>query len=215
MSEAPSVNPATATLAKPGLDEVVTLLVKHRVKAGCEAEYEAWLRRTVHIASQWEGHLGVDVMRSKQGGLALFTCVLRFCSTDVMQRWLESPQRAQLIQEASLMLADGDSTEVAPLKEFWFAPLADMASPPPRWKQAVVTLVVILPLTLLVPLVWGPVLGLHPWLSNYLVSTFLVTLTIVLLVVYLLMPAATRLFAPWLQAAVDHQHLEPEHGQQG
>ena len=43
---------------------------------------------------------------------------------------------------------------------------------------------------------------MHPFLSNYVVSTFLVTLTIVLLVVYLLMPAAIRLFAPWLEASV-------------
>jgi hypothetical protein len=39
-------------------------------------------------------------------------------------------------------------------------------------------------------------------LSNYVVATFLVTVTIVVLVVYLLMPAATRLFAPWLEASV-------------
>ncbi|EPL06662.1 antibiotic biosynthesis monooxygenase [Pseudomonas sp. CF161] len=200
---------------RPGLDEVVTLVVKHRIKAGHEADYEAWLRGIVRVAGQWPGHLGVDVVRGRLGGLAHFTCVLRFCSTDAMQRWLDSPQRLALINQAAPMLADGDQTEVAAVNEFWFAPLADAATPPPRWKQAVVTLCVILPLTLLIPLLWGPVLRLHPWLSNYLVSTFVVTLTIVLLVVYLLMPAATRLFAPWLQASSAHEHLEPEHGQQG
>lgn len=193
--------------------EVVTLVVKHRIKTGQETAYEAWLRRIVRVAGQWRGHLGVDVVRGKQGGLALFTCVLRLASTADMQQWLDSPERQELISEAEPMLADGDQTEIAPLKEFWFAPLADAATPPPRWKQAVVTLCVILPLTLLIPLLWGPVLHLHPFLSNYLVSTFLVTLTIVLLVVYLLMPAATRLFAPWLQASAAHEHLEAEHGQ--
>lgn len=100
------------------------------------------------------------------------------------------------------MLADGDNTEIGAVNEFWFNPLTENAAKPPRWKQAVVTLFVILPLTLLVPIIWGPVLRLHPFLSNYVVATFLVTLTIVLLVVYLLMPAATRLFAPWLEASV-------------
>jgi antibiotic biosynthesis monooxygenase (ABM) superfamily enzyme len=100
------------------------------------------------------------------------------------------------------MLADGDQTEVAPVNEFWFSPDSENAVKPPRWKQAVVTLCVILPLTLLVPIVWGPILRLHPFLSNYVVATFLVTVTIVVLVVYLLMPAATRLFAPWLEASV-------------
>ncbi|EZP64100.1 antibiotic biosynthesis monooxygenase [Pseudomonas sp. P7] len=185
-----------------GPDEVVTLVVKHLIKQGQEANYEAWLRRIVRIAGERPGHLGVDVVRSKQNNLALFTCVLRYRSTDDLETWLDSPERKTLIVEASPMLADGDKTEIGAVNEFWFAPLADSAAKPPRWKQAVVSLFVILPQTLLLPFIWGPILRLHPFLSNYVVSTFLVTLTIVLLVVYLLMPAATRLFAPWLEASV-------------
>ncbi|WP_348748087.1 antibiotic biosynthesis monooxygenase [Pseudomonas rhodesiae] len=188
--------------AKTGADEVVTLVVKHRIKSGLEADYEAWLRRIVRIAGERPGHLGVDVVRGKQDGLALFTCVLRYRSTDDLQHWLESPQRTALIDEAAPMLADGDQTEIGAVNEFWFTPLADGSAPPPRWKQAVVSLCVILPLTLLVPIIWGPLLRLHPLLSNYVVSTFLVTVTIVVLVVYVMMPAATRLFAPWLEASV-------------
>ncbi|WP_397431657.1 antibiotic biosynthesis monooxygenase [Pseudomonas chlororaphis] len=199
--------------ARPDSDEVVTLIVKHRVKAGLETPYEAWLRRIVGVAGQYEGHLGVDVIRGKSGGLDLFTCVLRFCSTEAMQRWLDSPQRRALVDEAAPMLADGDQTEVHPVHEFWFSTQADAASPPPRWKQALLTMLVILPHTLLVPLIWGPVLQLNAWLGNYVVATFLITLTIVLSVVYLFMPLATRLFAPWLQASVADRHLEPGHGQ--
>ena len=183
-------------------DEVVTLVVKHRVKPGFEVEYEAWLRRIVRIAGERPGHLGVDVVRSQQNGMALFTCVLRYRSTSALELWLGSPQRQALIDEAAPMLADGDQTEIGAANEFWFTPQADGGAKPPRWKQAVVSLFVILPQTLLLPFIWGPILRLHPFLSNYVVSTFLVTLTIVLLVVYLLMPAATRLFAPWLEASV-------------
>ncbi len=186
------------------IDEIVTLIVKHRVKAGFEAAYEAWLRNIVSVAGQREGHLGVDVIRGKSGGLDLFTCVLRFCSTEAMQRWLDSPQRQALVDEAAPMLADGDQTEVNPVNEFWFSPLAEAGSPPPRWKQAVVTLLVILPHTLLVPLIWGPLLQLNAFLSNYVVATFLITLTIVLSVVYVFMPLATRLFSPWLEAGQSH-----------
>jgi antibiotic biosynthesis monooxygenase (ABM) superfamily enzyme len=180
-------------------DEIVTLVIKHRVKAGMEAQYEAWLRRTVAIAATYPGHLGVDVIRGKSDGLHMFTCVLRFCSTEVMQSWLDSAQRRELVAEAAPMLADGDFTEVNRHNEFWFVPASD-SSPPPRWKQAVVTFFVICPLTLLIPLLWGPVFRAFPPLSNYVISTALVTITIVLLVVYLLMPQATRLFAPWLNA---------------
>ena len=186
-------------------EEVVTLIVKHRVKAGFEVPYEAWLRHIVGVAGQSEGHLGVDVIRGKSGGLDMFTCVLRFCSTEAMQRWLDSPQRQALVNEATPMLADGDQTEINPVNEFWFAPQTEAGSPPPRWKQAVGTLLVILPHTLLVPLIWGPLLQLNGFLSNYIVATFLITLTIVLSVVYVFMPMATRLFAPWLSRSVQNR----------
>lgn len=195
-----------STVAEPALnsgnDELVTLVVKHRVKAGTEAAYEAWLRRIVTTARTFPGHMGVDVVPGQSGGLRTFTSVLRFRSTAQVQSWLDSPQRLELLKEAEHMLADGDQTEIGPLNEFWFTPPAEPgAAQPPRWKQAVVSLCVILPQTLILPLLWGPVLRLNAFLGSYLVSTFLVTITIVLLVVYLLMPAATRLAAPWLNAS--------------
>lgn len=182
-------------------DELVTLVVKHRVKAGTEQAYEAWLRRIVTTARTFPGHMGVDVMPGQSAGLRTFTSVLRFASTAQVQHWLDSPQRLALLKEAEHMLADGDQTEIAENAEFWFTPPSEPgAPPPPRWKQAVVSLFVILPQTLLLPFIWGPVFRLNGFFGNYVVSTFLVTITIVLLVVYLLMPAATRLFAPWLNA---------------
>ncbi|MCH4873439.1 antibiotic biosynthesis monooxygenase [Pseudomonas sp. TMW22091] len=183
--------------------EVVTLVIKHRVKAGFEAAYKTWLRHIVSIAGQWEGHLGVDVVPGKQSGLDTYTCILRFCSTDAMQRWLDSPQRRELVNEALPMLADGDQTEVNPANEFWFTPPDETRSPPPRYKQAALTLLVIFPHTLLVPMIWKPLLAFSPVLSNYVVATFVITLTIVLSVVYLFMPMATRVFAPWLTSSTE------------
>jgi antibiotic biosynthesis monooxygenase (ABM) superfamily enzyme len=204
----PRLSDASA-IGQPAFSEVVTLVIKHRVRAGMEAAYEAWLRRIVAIAGGYPGHLGVDVIRSHSAGLHLFTCVLRFHSTDAMQRWLDSDQRRELVEEATPMLADGDQTEVNPQNEFWFTPTSEASAPqPPRWKQACVTFLVICPLTLLIPLLWGPVFALNPLLANYVVSTALVTVTIVLLVCYLMMPLATRLFAPWLNASQSHDPVE-------
>lgn len=206
MSDSNSLAVEAVTVSQPAFNEVVTLVIKHRIRAGMEDAYEAWLRRIVAIAASYPGHLGVDVIRSKSGGLHLFTCVLRFHSTEAMQRWLDSDERVQLVEQARPMLADGDQTEVNPHNEFWFTPASEASAPqPPRWKQACVTFLVICPLTLLIPLIWGPVFALSPFLANYVVSTALVTVTIVLLVCYLMMPAATRLFSPWLNAG----HKQP------
>ena len=63
--------------------------------------------------------------------------------------------------------------------------------------------VITVALSTLVPLLWRPVFGLFPWLGGHLTSRVLITLTIVLLVVYLFMPMATRLFDAWLNPTVD------------
>lgn len=189
-------------------EEIVTLVIKHRVKPGHEAAYETWLKKTVNVASQRKGHLGADIHQDNHGGLQVFTCVLRFCSTDVVQSWLDSTERHELVQEALPMLADGDQTEVTAGSEFWFAPAAENQQQPPRWKQAVISFLVILPLSLIVPKLWIPVLSLHPFSASYLGSNIVITATIVTLVVYLCMPAAMRLFAPWLSqssSTTDHQ----------
>jgi antibiotic biosynthesis monooxygenase (ABM) superfamily enzyme len=186
-------------------NEVATLVVRHRARQGCENAYEAWLRKTVYAAQGYEGHLGVDVFRSKHDGASVFTSVVRFSCTEKLQTWLDSQDRNLLIDEVQDLLTDGDHLEVSQGREFWFTPETLQASPP-RWKQACITYLVILPLTLTIPLCWRPLFARFPWLGGYLQSNVVITLTIVLLVVYLLMPRVTRLFAPWLNDRKGEEH---------
>lgn len=186
-------------MAEPDNDEVVTLLIRHRVRHGQRETYESWLRRIVQAAQGYPGHLGVDVIRGKEGEQALFTSVLRFASAARLQHWLGSQERQQLIEEVRPLLIDDEDLALHPAREFWFNP-DDTSMPPPRWKQACVTFLVILPLSLLVPLLWQPVFAALPWLGGHLASNALITLTIVLLVVYLFMPRVTRWLARWLNS---------------
>lgn len=184
------------------LPDIVTLVVRHRVRTAQLAAYEVWLRRTMGVAEQFEGHLGVSVMRNRGAGLTYFTIVLRFSCTQRLQAWLDSVERKQLINEALPLLVDGDQTEVSTVKEFWFTPTGEHTQPP-RWKQACVTFLVILPLSLLVPLAWRPIFTSIPELGGSFSSHFLITATIVLLVVYFFMPLVTTWFAGWLQGDED------------
>jgi antibiotic biosynthesis monooxygenase (ABM) superfamily enzyme len=184
-------------MSAESVEEVVTLLIRHRVLQGQLAPYESWLRRIVQAAQGYPGHLGVDVIRGKEGEQALFTSVLRFAGAERLQHWLGSDERKRLIEEVSPLLAADEDLALHPAREFWFAP-EQAANPPPRWKQACVTFAVILPLSLLVPLLWQPLFAALPWLGGYFASNVLITLTIVLSVVYLFMPQVTRWLAPWL-----------------
>lgn len=180
--------------------DTVTLVVRHQVSQQHEERYETWLRQIIDTAGRCSGHLGVDVVRERQAGFVHFTCVLRFDQLQHMQSWLDSEVRKQLVTEVQPLLRAGDNTEVLLGKDFWFVP-GNAQQPPPRWKQAVVTFLVIMPLSMLVPALWQPVFGLVPWLAGHLLSKLLITLSIVLLVVYLFMPMATRAFADWLTPA--------------
>ena len=182
-------------------DGVVTLLVRHTIKKGQDQAYEHWLRRTIAMARSYPGHLGIDVMRGHRQGLAQFTSVLRFASTEQLQHWLDSTDRRSLVAQAQPMLADGDQTEINADREFWFTPVeAGAPAPPPRWKQACVTFLVILPLSFLVPMLFKPLFNRVPWLGGHVQANVLITASIVLLVVYVFMPRVTRLFSKWLQA---------------
>lgn len=179
--------------------ETAALVVRHRVRSGSLRRYEAWLRRIIATASQCAGHLGADVIRSCRPDDVEFTCVLRFVGLEQLQSWIHSEQRRQLVAEVEPLLCAGDQLEIAQGKDFWFIP-ETIQAPPLRWKQSCVTFLVILPLSLLVPLLWQPLFHRVPWLGGYLPSNTLITLSIVLLVVYLFMPMATRAFGGWLRA---------------
>ncbi|MEE9101799.1 antibiotic biosynthesis monooxygenase [Pseudomonas nitroreducens] len=180
----------------PVNQESVTLIIRHRAKPGRAADYEAILRELTRAASEFPGHLGVDVMR--QGDA--FTSVLRFASANELQVWLDSAQRRELIERASPLLTDGDQQELHSDHEFWFTPQESDQRQPPRWKQAAISYLVILPLVMLVPQLWQPLFARVPLLGGFVPANMLITITIVLLVVYVFMPRATRLFSAWLNA---------------
>ena len=179
------------------MSDPVTFVIYHRVKPRCHADYERWLARIMPVARSYPGHLGVNVIRPTDGE-HLYTVIIRFTGTEHMRNWVESDDRRCLIEEVTPLLEGGDRTESREGGEFWFTPPTSGAKHPVRWKQFLITLSVILPLTMIVPRLWQPAFRAWPWLTGYLQSQFVVAATIVFIVVYLVMPHYTRLVAKWL-----------------
>lgn len=71
---------------------------------------------------------------------------------------------------------------------------------PVRWRQSLVTWSVIYPLTLGVPMIVSPALRLLGIPDHRLFTTFVATGTIVVLMVYVIMPRDTKLVKRWLFA---------------
>lgn len=176
---------------------VATLLIQHQVTPGAEPQYEAWLNEIVLAAQRFIGHLGVNIIRPARGS-GTYTIVLRFDTYEHLQGWLESEVRKRFVERIEPILVAGDQVDIKTGLEFWFTPPTVEQKSATPFKQFLITLSVIFPLTLIVPLLWKPVFHVLPWLSLYVPGNFVVAATIVFLVVYLIMPRYTRLAAKWL-----------------
>ncbi|AGZ37750.1 antibiotic biosynthesis monooxygenase [Pseudomonas sp. SWI6] len=177
---------------------VVTLVIQHKVRAESLAGYEAWLKRTVSTARRQPGHLDVNVIRPDDGGRH-FTTVVRFADASLLQAWVNSAERQALVEEVLPLLEDGDHTQVHEDPEFWFTPPSTSVAPPPRWKQALLTYLVICPMTLVIPQLLAPLFAHFPLLGGRVTSNLIVNLFVILPVVFYIMPWVTRRCAKWLR----------------
>ena len=191
----------TATLdeiagrAVPGA-ETVTAVIQQTVRRESVAAYEQWLKKVVPIAARFPGHRGVNVIHPAAGGLQ-YTITIRFDSLAHAQDWFASGARKQLVDEVAPLLDADEQVETRSGLEFWFHP-APGQPPAKRYKQFLLTLSVIYPLTMLVPAVVHRVLAPVPVLSGYWLEHLVASAAIVGLMVYLVMPRYTRLMARWL-----------------
>ena len=135
-------------------------------------------------------------------GCCVVGCVCPSPATEFIQvhghlyAWTQSETRRQLVAEIAPLLTEGDRTEVRTEPAFWFTPPTVNVRQPRRWKQFLITLLVIFPSTNLVPAVTGMLL---PSLKGSLLLHLINDACVVALVVWFWMPIVTRLFAGWLK----------------
>lgn len=194
---------AVVACRKPSMDimdeskELATLVIQHHVKPESRSDYEGWVKKIAQEAQRFQGHLGVNVIRP-HGTSNSYTIVLRFDSHQHMMGWVESATRKRLVQEAQPLLSDSEDLELQTGLEYWFTPPASGQAHAKPYKQFLVTLSAIFPLTVVVPALLRPVFGLLGLLEHPIFSQFTVVVVIVALMVYLIMPRYTRAVAGWL-----------------
>jgi antibiotic biosynthesis monooxygenase (ABM) superfamily enzyme len=180
----------------PGQSTVVCV-IRHTVMPGKDQEYEAWLREILPIAGGAEGHRWVNVTRPHAGSRT-YTIVLHFDALEHLQQWLASEVWKRLVLEVQHLLQDGDQLEIKTGLEFWFAPPGSKQTRAKPYKQFLITLSVIFPLTMLVPWLLTPLFHAAPILNTPGILHFLVATVVVALMTYVVMPHYTRLIAAWL-----------------
>lgn len=176
-------------------DTPITVVRIHYVKDGCEQQFEAELKRHMDEFTAIPANLGVSVFRPGLHHDGVYRIVYKFASQKELDRWHASPKYlAWLKIEGGLTIAP-PRTEVLTGLETWFTlPGQNILKPPTKARQAAVTWVAALPVSIIISLVTGPFLDPQPILVQKVVF---VTLLVALLT-WVVMPFATRLFARWL-----------------
>jgi uncharacterized protein len=175
-----------------------TAVFRHDVIEGRAAEFVAAERQLVTSTAQFPGHLGTVVIPpAPEKGLAQWTSILCFRTDEQLATWSDSDERARQLEKLRTHLAkDFDTLSVdAP---FGSILRIDHGLPrvTPRWKTAMLVLLVLYPMVMTLSRFLGPVLkdmGAEPWLSMWLTQ-----IVSVAVLTFVLMPLATRLFTRWL-----------------
>lgn len=175
----------------PAADETVTGIIVHHPRADARDEYEQWLADIRETCRQFPGYLSTDVIRPV-GNQPNYTVIIRFAGVEALRAWMESPERREYLRRIEHALEQADRYEIRSGLDFWFAPSA--VKPPKRWKQYLLTLSAIFPLTVIVPWALGPLLDGVPALA----AKAVVAAVLVALMVYVIMPHYTRLVSRWL-----------------
>jgi len=177
--------------------DMVTLVIQHQVSAEAQLQYEEWLKRIIPVAARFPGHRGVNVIRPAPGSQG-YTVTVRFDSLKHAEDWFQSTARRQLVNEVEPLLVHAERLETVTGLEFWFEPAAAAQKRARPYKQFLITLSVIYPLTLGVPWAVRPLVDRVPALQHGLVEHLIVTAIIVGLITYVVMPRYVRLVAGWL-----------------
>lgn len=174
---------------------VTTVIVQRPYKSQVQA-YENWLKEMVPLAQRAAGHRGVNVIKP-HGQNDEYTIVLHFASETTLRQWLESETRREMIERVRPLLNTDEKIDIRTGLEFWFTPPETRKMAPP-YKQFLLTWSAIFPLSVLIPLVLSPLFSALPFLSVSLVKPLLVSMLIVALMTFVVMPRYTRLVAKWL-----------------
>lgn len=177
----------------------VTKEITRRIAPEAADDVRLWVRRGQDVMGEFEGYLGSGLVRLERGS-DVWHMVYRFADDATCRAWEDSPERTAWAAEMAGRVVSEEVTARTGL-EGWFDP-AEMAAPavPPQWKQMVVIFLGFFPMSLLDQALLGRVLPADlPLVPRVLANICLV----MPFMVYLVLPALTRSFDPWLRRGLD------------
>ena len=178
-------------------DRPVTILITRSPRKTNQKEFEQALSDTIDAALEFPGHLGVTVLKPQRGKSNDYQIIVKFASETDYQRWCHSHEAAHWFKILNRLEEKPPNLEIMTGIETWFAVNGSTPRPmipPPRYKMAIVTWLAIFILIVVINLLFGSFLASLPMLLRSLV----LTVGLVGLMTYIVMPRMTKLFGWWL-----------------
>lgn len=177
------------------LNEPLTVVVSRRVRKGKEAQFEQLSTQMTERASRFPGHLGATMFRPSSPEDPEYRIMFKFQDRQTLDAWEKSEERAGLLAQIESLLLQPSERDVTSGIVTWFTlPGQNPVQPPQKWKMTLVSWLALYPAVTLVFILFGDLLALMP----LLLRTMLVTIVVMILMSYVLMPRMTRWFAFWL-----------------
>lgn len=176
----------------------VTLVISEVVAPSQLAAYEAWTKGINQDAKQFEGFVGVDVIRPRDHAHPEYVVIVKFETYDHLRRWLLSPTYRNWMDQSYGMIAARSQQQLPDGLELWFTLpqlRSDLRSPqPPYYKKVILGVLAVYPLILLANGLLDPFLGSLPPSLGLLVSVVFVSA----LLTYPVMPWLSKGLGFWL-----------------
>jgi len=194
------------------VDEPVTVTVAYEVAPGREEVFSDWAMAMLREAAQYTEYLGGGIL-APGGTEDDWHVVSRWSSQEAAQLWEASPGRDRLARSAAGFAQPAKVKRTTGVRA-WFDLSSRMATPPPKWKTALVTLAAVFPPVLVFNLTVIPYLG---GLSVVL-RTLTLCVAVTAVVTWVMMPRLLRLLKNWLNPPLEAEGVDvgaPEPGGAG
>ena len=173
----------------------LTVVVSRRVRKGQQEAFEALSSQMTERASRFPGYLGTAMFRPASPDDPEYRIVFKFRDRETLTAWEESEERDELLEQIESLLVQPSEREVTSGIVTWFTlPGQNPVQPPPKWKMTIVSWLALYPAVTLVFVIFGDLLAQVP----LLLRTMIVTIVVMGLMSYVLMPRMTKWFAFWL-----------------
>lgn len=173
----------------------IYIAITRAVKPGAEQEFEQAVLEFFSKTADFPGSLGAQLIRPLPGAENRRYGILRaFVSTERHNEFYRSAAFADWVERVKPLVEDDyERRPLHGLEAFFNDP--SMAVHPPKWKMAIATWLGVWPTVFVVSQIVGPFTGQIPPIG----ATGLITLAVVILLTWVVMPAITRFLRPWLR----------------